>query len=263
MRFVCLAVLIVSPLSVYASAINVDLGAAASFAVLAGSTVTNTGPSVINGDVGVTPGSAITGFPPGMVVPPSIEYVADAVAMGAETDLTTAYNFAAGEACTGGNITGENLGGITLTPGVYCSSSQSQLTGTLTLDDEGDPNSVFIFVIADTLTTASGSSVAFMSGTQGDVYWLVGSSATLGAGTAFEGNILASKSITLDTGATIACGSALAETGAVTLDTNQISIGCGTTQIPIGSPEPSTAPLLLLIGASGLLWLRKSRPVRG
>jgi hypothetical protein len=261
MRFVCLAALITSPLSVYASAINVNLGTAESFAILAGSTVTNIGATVINGNVGVAPGAAITGFPPGIVVPPSVEYAADSVALGAQTDLTTGYNFAAGESCPAGdNLTNTNLGGLTLTPGVYCFSSQAQLTGTLTLNDEGDPNSVFVFQIGDTLTTASGSSVSFINGSQGDVFWQVGSSATLGSGTSFEGNILAYDSISLGTGATIACGSALAETGGVTLDTNDISIGCGTTGAlgPVASPEPSSAPLLL-ISAPVLLWLRKSK----
>jgi type VI secretion system secreted protein VgrG len=257
--------MIISPLSAYASAINVNLGTAGSFGVLAGSTVTNIGATVINGNVGVAPGAAITGFPPGIVVPPSTEYAADAVALGAKNDLTTGYNFAAGESCPGGdNLTGTDLGGLSLTPGVYCFSSQAQLTGILTLNDEGDPDSVFVFQIGDTLTTASGSSVAFINGSRGDVFWQVGSSATLGTGTAFEGNILAADSISLNTGATIACGSALAETGAVTMDTNQVSIGCGTTGIPgpVPSPEPSSAPLLLLIGGPGLLWLRKSRPAR-
>jgi hypothetical protein len=264
MNFVCLAVVVIAPLSAYASAINVNLGTAGTFGVLAGQTVTSIGATVIDGNVGVAPGSAITGFPPGMVVPPSVEYVADAVALQAQTDLTTGYNFAAGESCPAGdNLTGTDLGGLTLTPGVYCLSSTAQLTGTLTLNDEGDPNSVFVFQIGDTLTTSSASSVVFINGTQGDVFWQVGSSATLGSGTSFEGNILAADSIALGTGATILCGSALAETGDVTMDTNQVSIGCGTAGSPSPTPEPSATPLLLLLGASGLLWLRKSRSVRG
>ena len=104
--------------------------------------------------------------------------------------------------------------------------------------------------------------MVFINGTQGDVYWQVGSSATLGSTTAFAGNILAHDSISLDTGATISCGSALAQTGGVTMDTNQISVGCGTEGSPSPSPESSTAPVLLLIGAPGLLWLRKLRSVR-
>jgi type VI secretion system secreted protein VgrG len=225
--------------------------------------VTNTGTTILDGNVGVAPGSAITGVPPAVVVPPSTQYAADAVALQAQTDLTTGYNFAAGEACpAANNLTGQDLGTLTLTPGVYCFSSEAGLTGALTLNDEGDSNSVFVFQIADTLITASASSVVFINGTQGDVYWQVGSSATLGSGTAFEGNILAHDSISLDTGATISCGSALAQTGSVTLETNQISVGCGTEGSPSPAPEPSTALMLLLIFAPALLWLRKSRWVR-
>jgi hypothetical protein len=264
MRFVCLAVLIVSPLSVYASAINVDLGTASSFAVLAGSTVTNTGATVIDGNVGLSPGSQIVGFPPAIVVPPSTEYVGESsAAVQAKADLTMAYNFAAGESCSA-SLPG-NLGGLTLTPGVYCNSSTVGVIGTgansiLTLNDEGDPNAVFVFQIGSTLNTISDSSVVFADGSQGDVYWQVGTSATLGSGTSFVGNILALDSITLDTGANIVCGSALTQVGAVTLDASQISIGCASTESP--SPEPSTALMLLLSGASALLWLRKPRSVR-
>jgi hypothetical protein len=261
MNFVCLAVVVIAPLSAYASAINVNLGTAGTFGVLAGQSVTSIGATVIDGNVGVDPGTSITGFPPAMVVPPYTEYAADAVALKAQNDLTTGYNFAAGESC-GDNLTGTNLGGLTLTPGVYCFSSAAQLTGTLTLNDEGDPDSVFVFQIGDTLITSSASSVIFINGTQGDVYWEVGSSASLGSGTAFAGNILAADSITLGTGANISCGSALAETGGVAMDTNVISVGCGTAGSPSPSPEPSTAPMLLLIAAPCLLWLRKSRSVR-
>ncbi len=263
MNFVCLAVAIISPLGAYASAINVNLGTAGTFAVLAGQTVTNTGATVIDGNVGVAPGSAITGFPPATIVPPYTQYAADAVALQAKNDLTTGYIFAAGESCpAANNLTGTDLGGLTLLPGVYCFSSVAQLTGTLTLNDEGDPDSVFVFQIGDTLTTASASSVVFINGSQGDVYWQVSSSATLGSTTSFEGNILAADSISLDTGATISCGSALAQTGGVTLEANQISVGCGTEGSPSPTPEPSTAPMLLLMGAPCLLWLRKSRSVR-
>lgn len=257
-----MAVVIISPLSAYASAINVNLGTAGTFAVLAGQTVTNTGATIVDGNVGVAPGSAITGVPPAVVVPPSTQYAGDAVALPAQNDLTTGYNFAAGEACPAlNNLTGTDLGGLTLLPGVYCFTSGAGLTGTLTLNDEGDSNSVFVFQIGDTLITQSASSVVFINGSQGDVYWQVGSSATLGSTTSFEGNILAHDSISLDTGATISCGSALAETGGVTMETNQISVGCGTEGSPSPTPEVSTAPMLL-IGAPALLWLRKSRSVR-
>src|SRR3954454_9358766 len=130
------------------------LGSAQSFAVLGGSTVTNTGPSVITGDLGVSPGSAVTGFPPGTVVSGTI-HAADAVAAAAQSSLTTAYNSLAGQACTQ-DLTGQDLGGLTLTAGVYCFSTSAQLTGTLTLNAQGNSSAVFIFKIGSTLTTASG-----------------------------------------------------------------------------------------------------------
>lgn len=210
----------------------ITLGTAGNFAVLAGSTVTNTGPSVVDGgNVGVSPGSAITGFPPGTLQPPYTIHAADAVALQAQNDLTSAYNTAAGLAHTQ-DLTGVDLGGLTLVPGVYLFSSSAQLTGMLTLNAQGDPNAQFVFQIGSTLTTASGSSVVTINGgsTPGcTVFWQVGSSATLGTTTAFEGHVLALTSITLNTGATILYGSALARNGAVTLDTNRISTCSGPT----------------------------------
>ena len=195
-----------------------------SFAILAGSTITNTGSTVITGSVGVSPGSAITGFPPGVVLPPYAIYQADAVSGQAQSDLTTAYNLLAGRPATA-DLTGQDLGGQTLTAGVYNYSTSAQLTGTLTLDAQGDSNAVFIIKIGSTLTTASASSVQLINGAQGrNVYFQVGSSATLGTETTFAGKIFALTSITLGTGADIACGAALARNGAVTLDTNTISI---------------------------------------
>jgi type VI secretion system secreted protein VgrG len=236
-------------LSAYASAINVDLGTADSFAVLGGSTVTNTGPTTIHGNLGVSPGSAVTGILPVMVTGGTI-HSNDAVAMQAQNDLTTAYNFAAGEVCPMGNVlTGQDLGGLTLTPGVYCFSSSAQLTGKLTLNALGDLNAVFVFQIVSMLTTAPGSSVVFTNGGQGDsVFWQVGSSAVIDTTTAFAGNILALTSITLNTGATITCGRALARNGQVAMDTNNVSIdttGCETTANGGGGsvPEPATATL--------------------
>ena len=198
--------------------------------------------------MGVSPGSAITGFPPGIVVPP-FTIVDQANAAAAQTDLTIAYNRAAGLARTQ-DLTGQNLGGQTLTPGVYFFSSSAQLTGKLTLNDLGDPNALFVFQIGSTLTTASNSLVVTELNSNGgsvsmpgcDVFWQVGSSATLGTTTAFEGHILALDSITLNTGATIVDGSALARTGAVTLDTNTIT-NCHST------PEPATMTLVLIGGA--------------
>jgi hypothetical protein len=166
------------------------LGTAGSFAVLAGSTVTNTGPSVISGNLGVSPGSAVTGFPPGMVVNGVIN-AGNAVAAQAQSDALVAYNSLAGQACDV-NLTGQDLGGLTLTPGVYCFSTSAFLTGTLTLNAQGDPNAVFIFQIGSTLITASNSSVVVINGGTGcNVFFQVGSSATLGTGTSFTGNILA------------------------------------------------------------------------
>ena len=261
---ICFVTVSFLPLSAYATAINVDLGTADPFAVLAGSTVTNTGATTVHGNLGVWPGTAVTGFPPGNVSGGTI-HASDAVAMQAQSDLTTAYNFAAGESC-GTSLTGQDLGGLTLTPGVYCFTSSAQLTGALTLNAQGNPNAVFVFQIGSTLTTASASSVAFTNGGEGDsVFWQVGSSATLGTSTAFAGNILALTSITLNTTASIGCGRALARNGAVTMDTNDVSIdtaGCETTGSPSSVPEPSTGSLLLLIGAPGLLWLRKLKSTR-
>jgi Ice-binding-like/Carboxypeptidase regulatory-like domain len=200
----------------------VPLGTASTFAVLAGSTVTNTGSTAIDGDVGVSPGTAITGFPPG-IVSGGIMHSADASAALAQSSLTIAYNDAAHRPTTQ-DLTGQDLGGLTLTPGVYSFSSSAQLTGVLTLDAQGDPNAVFIFKIGTTLTTASNSSVNLLNGAgYFRTFWQVGSSATLGTGTHFVGHILAMDSITANTGATVQ-GHLLARTGAVTLDTNVLDV---------------------------------------
>jgi adhesin HecA-like repeat protein len=235
---------------------TITLGTAGNYAVLAGSTVTNTGPTVINGgDVGVSPGTAITGFfPPGTITPPYTIDNADAAQ--AQNDLTTAYNMAKG--LTGAtDLTGQDLGGMVLLPGVYHFDSSAQLTGKLTLNDLNNPNAQFVFQIGSTLTTASNSSVVTINGGSMpgcDVFWQVGTSATLGTDTAFEGHILANASITLTTGATILDGSALASTAAVTLDSNTIT-NCVS---PSAVPEPSTMTLTLVGGALlGLATLRK------
>jgi len=216
---------------VVSQAQTVPLGTADVFAVLGASTVTNTGPSVINGDLGVSPGTAVTGFPPGIVN--GTIYIADAVALQAQSDLTTAYNDAAGRACDV-DLTDQDLGGLTLTSGVYCFSSSAQLTGTVTLDAQGDSNAVFIFQIGSTLTTASNSSVSLINNALPcNVFWQIGSSATLGTTTAFMGNILALASITMTTSATLD-GRALARTGAVTLDANTVTSGaCADTCPPV------------------------------
>jgi hypothetical protein len=229
-----------------------SLGSAQSYAVLGGSTVTNTGPSLITGDLGVSPGSAVTGFPPGIVVSGTI-HAADAAALAAQASLTTAYNSLVSQACTL-DLTGQNLGGLTLTPGVYCFSTSAQLTGTLTLNAQGNANAVFIFRIGSTLTTASGSSVVQINGGNlCNTFWQVGSSATLGTTTSFTGNILAQTSITLTTGASIA-GRALARTGAVTLDTNTVNASVCQTTPPPGCPVVTVNPATLPNATVGIAY---------
>jgi hypothetical protein len=194
------------------------LGTAANFSVLAATAVTITGPTSLLGDVGVTPGSVISGD----FTTTGTVHVADAVAAQAQTDLTTAYN-ALATMSPFIDLTGQELGGLTLTPGVYRFNTSAQLTGPspLRLDTQGDPHALFVFQIGSTLTTAAdvGSAVVVLNGSSDQIYWQVGSSATIGVGTAFVGNILAQASITLATGASLSSGRALARTGAVTLDT--------------------------------------------
>jgi uncharacterized repeat protein (TIGR01451 family) len=200
------------------------LGTAAAYAVLGGSTVTNTGATDIVGNVGVSPGSAITGFPPGVISGGTIN-ADDAAAVQAHADLATAYGDIAGEASpAANNLTGQDLGGLTLTPGVYHFSSSATLTGTLTLDAQGDPNARFDIQIGTTLITAGNSAVQVINGALDDnIFFQVGTSATLGTDTAFQGNILAGQSVTLTTGASMGQGRAMAINGAVTLDTNAVS----------------------------------------
>ena len=177
----------------------VGLGTAASFAVLAGETITNTGPTTITGDVGLHPGSATTGFAD--VTLDGAQHTADAVAKKAKQNLVSAYDDAAGR--TPVTTVATELGGTTLKTGVYDTSAGTLgLTGTLTLDGEGHPNAVFIFEAASTLITAPSSRVVLINGAQAcNVYWRIGSSATLDTATRFEGNIMALTSIALKTGA--------------------------------------------------------------
>jgi hypothetical protein len=176
------------------------------------------------------------------VAPPGAIYANNALAIQAQIELTAAYNSLAGRPATA-NMTGVNLGSLTLTPGVYAFDTSAQLTGPLRLDGLGNPNAMFIFNIGSTLTTASGSSVELVNGAQGrNVFYRVGSSATLGTTTSFAGNILALTSITANTGATINCGAALARNGAVTLDTNTISICTAATPPTPPTPTPRRQP---------------------
>lgn len=205
-----------------AGQLPVPLGAAASFAILAGSTVTNIGPTTINGDLGVSAGSAVTGFPPGTVV--GTQHVTDPTAAQAQLDLTTAYNDAAGRTLGPVSVAG-NIGGLTLPPGLYKSSGSLEISsGDLTLDAKGDANAVFIFQIASTLSTTSGRQVTLIGNAKAaNVFWQVGTSATLGTTTAFKGTIMADQSISLATGATLD-GRALARIAGVTLQSNAVTV---------------------------------------
>ena len=241
LRVCCLALPLFA-LTAYADV----LGSADAFGVLGASGVTNTGSSVIWGDLGVFPGTSITGFPPG-IVHGSI-HNDDAVAMQAQADALTGYNFLAGLSFNQ-NLTGQDLGGKTLDPGVYFFSSSAQLTGALTLDFQGLSNAMIVFQIGSTLTIGGASMVNIINpGSNDQVYWQVGSSAMLGTTADFYGNIIADQSITLATDADINCGRAIALNGAVTMDTNTINTGncaggTGTT------PEPGTIGLLATGGA--------------
>lgn len=229
------------------AATAVGLGTANSFAILAGSTITNTGSSVISGDLGLSPGTSVTGFPPGTLS--GTQHVTDATASGAQTDLITAYNNAAGQ--TPVTTVPTELGGTTKTAGVYDSAAGDfGITGTLTLDAQGNADAVFIFKMASTLVTASSSKVVLINGAQAcNVFWQVGSSATLGTNSTFKGNILALTSATLTTGANVE-GRVLARNGAVTLDTNVVTkatcAAIPTTAATAAAAETTAAPTAAL-----------------
>lgn len=278
------AVIGVGGIQVRAAQAPVDLGTASSFAILGGSTITNTGPSVISGDVGLSPGTVVTGFPPG-TVNNGTTHTTDAVAAQAQTDLTTAYNDAASRS-PAATVTAD-LGGQTLLAGVY-SGGTLGLTGTLTLDAQGDPNAVFVFQSAATLITASSSTVSMINGGNPcNVFWQVTSSATLGTNSVFVGTVLALTSITAATGAQVT-GRLLARNAAVTLDTNTVdSQSCAagtpatttttaaattttatTTAAPIRTGLPGTGthlatttslPALLAVIAGGLMLVATRR----
>jgi Ice-binding-like len=240
-----------------AAASAVGLGTAGGFAVLAATTITNTGPTTITGNVGLHPGSAITGF--GSVTLHGAKHVADGVALKAKNDLVTAYNDAAGR--TPVTTVATELGGKSLKAGVYNSTAGTfGVTGTLTLDAQGNSQAVFIFQTASTLITAPGSSVALINGASAcNVFWKVGSSATLDTTTKFKGTIMALTSISLKTGATLQ-GRALARNGAVTMDSNVITDAACASTIPNtamprgGGPLAMAVPMsLLLIGVLAIL----------
>lgn len=225
-----LAALVAIALAPAASAAvsNVGLGTAEGFAILAGSGITNTGPTTVSGDVGSHPTPAQTGFGPGAdsVALTGTNHHDNAVTQGAKADLLTAYNDAAGRPGATPVVSGE-LGGLVLPSGVYGDDNAPDslaITGTLTLDGQDDPDSVFIFQSGSTLITASGSNVALIRGAQAcRIFWQIGSSATLGTASHLEGTIMAATSITLGNAATLN-GRALASNGAVTMDTNTIQL---------------------------------------
>lgn len=216
----------------------VGLGTATSFAVLAGSGITNTGDTTITGDVGTFPTTSRTGF--GTVVQTGVDHGGDAVTQQAKLDLVDAYDDAAGR----GPVTAAtpvDLAGQTLSPGVY-SSGTIELSGTVTLDAQNDPNAVFVFQAASTLVTASASTVSIINGTAEtacNIFWKVGSSATLGSGSDFVGTVMALESISLDSTATVE-GRLFARTGAVTMIDNTIT-NTGCTELAV-TPTPTTAP---------------------
>jgi hypothetical protein len=219
-----LALVFVLPLLAVSANAN-EIGSAASFAVLGASAVTNTGATTLNGDLGVYAGSSITGS--GTITLTGTVHQTDGVAQQAQADATTGYNALAALPFTS-NLTGQDLGTVgVLNSGVYKFTSSAQLTGALTLDFQGLSNQSIVFQIGSTLTTASGSSVSIINAGSGDnVYWQVGSSATLGTSTSFMGDIIALASVTMNTTAKDLCGSVIARTGAVTMDTNTISNTC-------------------------------------
>lgn len=224
----------------FAAEAKVELGTSGSYSVLAGQTVTNTGNSILGQDLGVNPGTAITGFPPGLVL--GTTHATDAHSSLAQSDLVTAYDDTAGRSPTA-TIEGD-LAGKTLVSGVYKANESLGLSGTVTLDAQGDPNAVWIFQIGSELTTASASTVELINGAQAcNVYWQVGSSATLGTASEFKGSIMALTSITVTNEANVE-GRALARNGSVTLDDNTFTAPSCATSLPTEpEPEPTEPPV--------------------
>ena len=249
------------------------LGSAQNFGVLAGSTFTNTGTTTIHGDIGVSPGTAIADN--GTIVLNGTQHLNDSVAQQAQIDALSAYTSLASQPFTT-NLSGQDLGSVgTLSPGVYRFDSSAQLTGTLTLDAMNDPNALFIFQITSALTSASNSSVSVLNGDANTgLYFQVGSSATLGTGSIFVGNILADQNITLTTASILLSGRAIALNGAVTLDSNQITNDCSVsdcgTNTDFGSvgfsggnisavPVPAALPLMATALSIFGLGLRRNK----
>jgi hypothetical protein len=226
-----------------------NLGAARSFAVLAASTVTNAGASAISGDLGLSPGISVTGFPPGMLA--GTQHITDPASAQAQLDLTAAYNDAAGRTLGAITLAG-NLGGMTLAPGLYKSTSSLEISsGDLTLDAKGDASAVYIFQMASTLVTTVGRKVILAGGAQAaNIYWQVGSSATLGVSSTFKGTIMALASITAANGALVD-GRLLARTAAVTLDDNTVTVAVGTVP-PVDVIAPFVSSSTPWNGATGV-----------
>ncbi|MHB8423541.1 MAG: DUF3494 domain-containing protein [Gammaproteobacteria bacterium] len=251
----CLTALAYAPSQVLATPI---LGSAlGGFAVLGASTVTNTGATTLTGNLGVDPGSAITGT--SSITLNGTIHAADALALLAQNQLASAMTSLASLGT--GTTLSSNLTGLTLLPGVYTvPAGTTNLAGTLTLNGNGNANAFWVFQMPSTLITSPGSVVDMINtGAGAGVYWNVGSSATLDTTTSFVGNILALASITMNTGATISCGRALAHTGAVTMDNNTIGIGCSGLGTPVQPvPEPNTF-LLFGFGLAGLLFIFRKK----
>jgi len=241
---IALALVFAFAIPAAAQAAPVNLATVNPFVVLGGTTVTNTNASVLNGDLGVAPGTALTGFD--VAVVNGATHANDGVAKTAQADLTTAYNVAAEQPVSGGNdLSNTDLGERTLTPGAYGFTSSAQLTGALTLDAKGDPNAQFVFEIAEGLTTAPASSVVLVNGASPcNVFWQVGSSATLDTTTVFQGNLMALTSISLNNGASV-IGRVLARNGQVSLINNVLTrplCATGSTTPPSGEPPSGTVP---------------------
>jgi len=230
-----MSMMIIYPTPIMAGQAPVNLGTTAGYAILAGTEITNTGTTTVSGsvggDIGIYPGSSIDG---GIVLTTGVQHVNDPQAITSKTDLVAAYDDAAGR--TPVTIIPSELGGQTLTPGTYASNSGAfEITGTLTLDAQGDPDGVFVFQMSTSLITASGSNVALLNSARFcRIFWQVGSSATLGTNSNFVGHIFALTSITAETGATIQ-GQLLARNGAVNLDSNTITNGVCNTLTPVTS----------------------------